>query len=142
MKNTTVTFIGHKDCSEQIKEKVKEEVEKLILNGYYNFLCGGVGRFDNICAKCVYELKKKYPYIKSNLVLPYYNFRIDFKDYYDEIILPSGAEKYYKSSIPRRNKYLVDNSSVAICFVKFVGNAKTTFEYAHKKNLKIINLAE
>ena len=53
-----------------------------------------------------------------------------------------GFEKYnFKSAIPARNRYMVDNSSYAICFVTHSwGGAAKTYERAKKKKLKIINL--
>ena len=51
-------------------------------------------------------------------------------------------EKYnFKSAIPARNRYMVDNSGYAICFVTHSwGGAAKTYERAKKKKLQIINL--
>ena len=69
--------------------------------------------------------------------------QVENKEIFDEIIFPDGFEKYhFKTAITHRNKYMVNNSQIAICYIAHNwGNAIKTFEYANKKNLEIINLA-
>lgn len=142
--NTTATFIGHNDCFGVSEIQVKEAIRELINQGVTDFLNGGQGGFDRLCAKCVFDLKNEYPQIKNYLVIPYLSFNVFNKDYFDSIIYPDGFEKYhFKAAIPARNKYLVDNSGYAICYVKHGwGGAAKTFEKALKKELHIINLGE
>ena len=138
----TATFIGHNDCfgitENQVKDAIREHIEK----GVTDFLSGGQGGFDRLCGRCVYELKREYPQIKNYLVIPYLSFSVYNKDYFDLIIYPDGFEKYhYKAAIPARNRYMVDNSGYAICFVTHSwGGAAKTYERAKKKKLQIINL--
>ena len=143
-KEQTATFIGHKECYGVSSEKVREEIIKLIENGVTDFLSGGMGSFDWMCARIIFELKKAYPHIHNYLVIPYLTFTILEDKYFDSIIYPEGFEKYhFKSAIPARNKYLVDNSAYAICYVTHGwGGAAQTFEKAVKKGLTIINLGE
>ena len=143
-KEQTATFIGHKECYGVSCEKVREEIIKLMENGVTDFLSGGMGSFDWMCARIVFELKKNYPHIHNYLVIPYLTFTILEDKYFDSIIYPEGFEKYhFKSAIPARNKYLVDNSAYAICYVTHGwGGAAQTFEKAVKKGLTVINLGE
>ena len=143
-KEQTATFIGHKECYGVSCEKVREEIIKLIENGVTDFLSGGMGSFDWMCARIVFELKKNYPHIHNYLVIPYLTFTILEEKYFDSIIYPEGFEKYhFKSAIPARNKYLVDNSAYAICYVTHGwGGDAQTFEKAVKKGLTVINLGE
>ena len=143
-KEQTATFIGHKECYGVSSEKVREEIIKLIENGVTDFLSGGMGSFDWMCARIIFELKKAYPHIHNYLVIPYLTFNILEEKYFDSIIYPEGFEKYhFKSAIPARNKYLVDNSAYAICYVTHGwGGAAQTFEKAVKKGLTVINLGE
>ena len=138
--NKTATFIGHGECWGVNKEKVRPAVEELIQKGVETFLSGGMGRFDWIGARAVYELKKKYPHIKNILVIPYLTFNVRNKDLFDEILYPDGFEKYhFKAAIPKRNRFLVDNSKYAICYVTHSwGGAAKTYEYAKKKGLNIV----
>ena len=143
-KEQTATFIGHKECYGVSSDQVREEIIKLIENGVTDFLSGGMGSFDWMCARIIFELKKAYPHIHNYLVIPYLTFNILEEKYFDSIIYPEGFEKYhFKSAIPARNKYLVDNSAYAICYVTHGwGGAAQTFEKAVKKGLTIINLGE
>ena len=63
---------------------------------------------------------------------------------YHDTIYPEGFEKYhFKAAIPARNRYLVDNSAYAICYVTHDwGGAAKTYQRAVKKGLTIIKLGE
>ena len=138
------TFIGHIECYGVDKAEVKAEIIKLIENGVTEFYSGGMGSFDWMCAHIVYDLKKEYPHIQNYLVIPYLTFTILEKEYFDSIIYPEGFEKYhFKAAIPARNRYLVDNSGYALCYVTHSwGGAARTLEQARKKGLVIINLGK
>ena len=138
------TFIGHSECYGVDKSDVKAAIIKLIESGVTEFYSGGMGSFDWMCAHIVYDLKKEYPHIHNYLVIPYLTFTILEKEYFDSIIYPEGFEKYhFKAAIPARNRYLVDNSGYALCYVKHSwGGAAKTLERAKKKGLTVINLGE
>lgn len=141
-KETTATFIGHSDCHTVLKTVVKKEIERLINMGAYNFISGGQGGFDRLCARCVYELKQKYPYIKNYLVIPYLNFHIFDKGIFDCIIYPEGFEKlHFKAAIIAKNNYLIDNSSYALCYIRHTwGGAAMTYEKAKSKGITILDI--
>lgn len=79
-----VTFCGHGDetYSDEIRKKINDTIEELILQGADEFLLGGYGKFDQMAATAVKAQKKKYPHIKSVLVVPYINRSFD-KELYD-----------------------------------------------------------
>ena len=124
------------------KEKVRAAAEELIQKDVETFLSGGMGGFDWLGARVVYELKEKYPHIKNILVIPYLTFNVRNKDLFDEILYPDGFEKYhFKAAIPKRNRFLVDNSKYAICYVTHGwGGAAQTYEYAKKHGLNIVDI--
>ena len=141
---TTATFIGHSECYGISEKQIKQAVLKLINNGVTDFLCGGLGKFDNMCARCVYEMKKDFPNIHNYIVIPYLSFKIYNKEIYDDILFPENFEKYhFKAAIPARNNYMVDNSDYAICYITHDwGGASKTFRRAQNKDVEIINLAK
>lgn len=143
-KDRTATFIGHSECYGIDEGQVRREISKLIENGVTDFISGGMGNFDWMCARIVFDLKKKYPQIRNYLVIPYLSFNIRDPKYFDSVVYPEGFEKYhFKAAIPARNRYLIDNSSYAICYVTHGwGGAAQTLERAKKKGLVIINLGE
>ena len=142
-KQKTAVFIGHSECYGVSRSDVEEAIISLIEKGVTDFLSGGQGGFDRMCAGCVKKLKQEYPQIRNILVIPYLTFSIFDKDYFDEIVYPDDFEKYhFKAAIPARNKYMVDNAAYAICYVTHGwGGAAQTYQRAIKKNLTIINLA-
>ena len=63
----TCSFFGHRDTeqSEELKQKVKDIVERLIVEESVDtFLFGSRSNFDELCHIVVTELKEKYPYIR------------------------------------------------------------------------------
>ena len=143
-KDRTATFIGRSECYGIDEGQVRREISKLIESGVTDFISGGMGNFDWMCARIVFDLKKKYPQIRNYLVIPYLSFNIRDPKYLDSVVYPEGFEKYhFKAAIPARNRYLIDNSSYAICYVTHGwGGAAQTLERAKKKGLAIINLGE
>lgn len=143
-KETTATFIGHSECYGVDTETVKVEIIKLIEAGVDEFLCGGMGQFDWMCAHIVYNLKKQYPHIRSYLIIPYLTFTVSSREYFDDVVYLEGFEKYhFKAAIPARNKYLIENSSYALCYVTHTwGGAHQTYEKAVKKGLQTMNLGK
>lgn len=135
-------FIGHGECYGVSEKDVRNAIVSVINDGVTEFLSGGMGSFDWMCARQVDLLRSEYPTIKNHLVIPYLTFNPTTTKYFDEIIYPEGFEKYhFKAAIPARNRYMVDNAQYAICYINHTwGGAYKTYSRAEKKNLIIINL--
>ena len=61
------SFFGHRDTpqTEELKQKVRETVERLIVEeGVDAFLFGSRSNFDELCHMVVTEMKEKYPHIQ------------------------------------------------------------------------------
>lgn len=157
LKEKTICFTGHRDMKapEWIKVKLTEIIEKYIQNGYDTFLAGGARGFDNLAADVVIELKEKYPDIKLMVVLPFPNHykheknwsATEVKEY--KSVLKRADEtitllKEYKSgSYFKRNRYLVDNSSLCIAYYRRSGSGTAyTVNYAELSKIQVINLAK
>lgn len=144
IKETSAVFIGHRQCPEITVENLTPHIEAMIAEGVNTFYNGGMGAFDLTAAQAVFNLKWKYPHIKSYLVIPYHNFRIVGRELFDDVIYPfEGREStfYYRAAIPKRNCYMVDNSAFALCYVSGApGGATTTYNYAEKMGLKVKNI--
>lgn len=143
-KKNTATFIGHRDCTDLNPEILRTEIIKFIEHGVTTFLNGGMGKFDWLCARIIFELKHDYPNIENYLIIPYLSFHIPPAPYFDDVLYPEGFEKYhFKAAISMRNQYLVDHSSYALCYVLHSsGGAAKTYEYAQKQDITITNLAK
>lgn len=154
LKYQTVCFTGHREMKHNQCENILHTVvEDLIGKGFRFFGCGGARGFDSLAAKTVLTLKEKYPHIHLILVLPFENQyaheggwsreEIDFYHYSKTMAsnvmhLSSVYERgiYYK-----RNRYLVDFSSVCIAYqYKNTGGTAYTTNYAKKSGVQIINI--
>ena len=141
IKNKTAMFIGHGEIYKDIGLTVKREIIKLVEEGVDTFLNGGMGDFDMICANCVNSIKNIYPNIRQYLVIPYLTVKIKNKEKFDNIIYPDLEECYYKAAIPKRNEWMIKNSSYAVCYIEHEwGGAAKTYKKALKEKIKIINL--
>ena len=137
------TFIGHRDCSKGIKEKLIFEIENLILYQNANtFYVGTRGGFDRLVYECLCELEEKY-IIKVVVVLAYLN-REDELTYYDtkKTVFPDCLTKTPpRFAISKRNDYMLQNAEYLICYLD--NQFSNTYELvlkAIKRNKKIINL--
>ena len=154
MKTKTCCFTGHREIKESIQkvvEVLKIELDKLIENGYCYFGAGGALGFDTIAAQTVLHLREQYPHIKLILVLPcidqtkswsYEDREVyeDIKQKADKVVYTS--KDYSRGCMHKRNRHLVDSSSVCICYLnENKGGTFYTVNYANTKQLKIINIA-
>lgn len=139
---STAIFIGHAECPGLKPDLVEEAIRKLIEGGVDHFLCGGKGQFDNLCAALVHRLKREFPQITSELVLPYPGFDIPDPGFYDGLIAPEGYEAWYKKAVyEKRNKYLVEHADIALCYVNHSwGGAAKTLKLAEKRGLTVVRL--
>jgi len=140
-----VTFCGHSDVSQRdnVRQWLCETVERLITQeGADMFLLGGYGGFDRMASAVVWDLKKKYPQIRSVLVLPYLDRKMD-ESQYDWTVYP-GLEKVPKRyAITHRNRYMVCEADVVIAYVQHSwGGAAQTLEYAEHKKKHIFRYKE
>ncbi len=79
------------------------------------------------------------------LVLPYAVKDIEhYEKYYSSIIIPECVEGTHpKGAIVKRNKWMIEESDLLICYVEHKhGGAYTAMEYAKKIGKDIINLAQ
>lgn len=118
------SFFGHRDTpqTEELKQKIRETVERLIVEeGIDTFLFGSRSKFDDLCHIVVTELKEKHPHIKRVYVRSQYPY-IDklYKDYllesYDDTILPNRVEKAGKASYVERNQEMINASDFCVFY--------------------------
>ncbi len=136
-------FAGHSDliADENLKYNLERKITELIENeNVTDFWVGNYGSFDRLSSRIIKKLQTKYPHIKLILILPYITQNIiENKDYYtdyDNIVvadIPVNTPPKYR--IIKCNRYMIDNSSFLIAYVKHPwGGAAQTFEYAQKKS--------
>ena len=138
------TFIGHKDCPQEIKEKLCETVEDLIVNSdVRRFYVGTHGSFDRLVYKVLCDFESKYE-IEIIVVLSYLYHKKDV--YYDlsKTVFPEEVDKADKKyAIVRRNEFMIKRSQVLVCYVNnMVSNSYKYMTQASKKGLRIINISD
>ena len=157
MREMTCCFTGHRRIPEEDKHKVKKYLDKtirqLIDRGIVYYGAGGALGFDTMAAQAVLYLRDYYfPQIKLILVLPCEDQAVRWnysnREIYEEIKAKADKcvymSKYYtEDCMYRRNRHLVDNSNICICYLtEDKGGTKYTVDYAIKRGLEIINLAD
>ena len=136
----------------KIAKRLEKAVIEAIEQGYRYFGCGGALGFDTLAAQTVLELKNEYPQIRLILVLPCRDQTRDWKEAdiaeYERIMKAADkvtytSEQYYSGCMHKRNRHLVDCSSLCICYLtEQSGGTAYTVNYARSQGLKIINVAE
>ena len=157
MRQKTVCFTGHRKMAEPITEierRLAGTVESLIQSGYLYFGAGGARGFDALASEVVLKLKAAYPQIHLILVLPFdeqYSHerswtRAEVEQYHSlkeraskVVVLAAG---YSSGVYYRRNRYLVDHSSVCVAYMSRANSGTSyTVNYAISKRLKVVNTA-
>lgn len=153
----TACFTGHRNMVEPIAEierRISEAVENLIRKGYLYFGAGGARGFDALASEVVLKLKATYPQIHLILVLPFdeqYSHeknwtRAEVEQYRSlkkraskVVVL---ADEYSSGIYYRRNRHLVDNSSVCVAYMNRANSGTGyTVNYARAKKLEVVNTA-
>ena len=133
MKEKTCCFFGHRKINEteELKERLKEIIEKLIVaNNVDTFLFGSKSRFNDLCLELVTEIKQKYPHIKRIYVRAEYPY---ISEHYKTYLLESYEDTYYpehiigsgRAAYVERNYEMIDNSRYCIVYYD-EPNAPTT----------------
>ena len=156
MKDQTACFTGHRTLPLFQKYIIKKKTRKALIDaieqGYRYFGAGGALGFDTLAAQTVLELKNEYPQIRLILVLPCRDQTRGWKEAdvaeYERIMKSADkvtytSEQYYSGSMHKRNRHLVDCSSLCICYLtEQSGGTAYTVNYARSQGLKIVNVAE
>ncbi len=153
----TVCFTGHRQIADTeyapLMDALRKEIEKQIQNGAVHFRTGGALGFDTVAALSVLSLRREYPNIRLELILPCPTQTKDwtFSDarLYEQILAQADLVRYvspfYRNGVLQmRNRALVDGANVCIAFLKHShgGGTAYTAAYALKNGLELINLAE
>lgn len=156
MKEITACFTGHRDLPDGYQpvliRRLKTVIQALYHKGYRYFGAGGALGFDTLAAMSVIELKEKLPELKLILVLPCKDqcarWNKNDQALYMEILEKADkvvflSEKYEKGCMQKRNRHLVDNSSVCISYLNQpTGGTAYTVNYAREQGIEIISMGK
>ena len=165
----TCSFFGHRDTeqSEELKQKVKDIVERLIVEESVDtFLFGSRSNFDELCHIVVTELKEKYPYIRriaylckhesGYLVGAGTSLKQKIKDLtgretyvqeYEGIKKSNRINLAGRAAYVERNYWMIDDSDFTIIsikknylFGKSISGTALVYKDALKKNVIILEV--
>ena len=155
MRSHTCCFTGHRQIPPGKQAEIVEKLERVIISLYQRdvrfYGAGGARGFDALAAQTVLRLRGRCPGMKLILVLPCLTQTrgwpaADVAEYErikglaDKVVYTSQA--YTAGCMHKRNRHLVDNSSVCVCYLtKDSGGTAYTVRYARKRGLEVINLA-
>lgn len=151
----TCCFTGHRQIPPEQRTEITNRLERVITNLYQKGIryygAGGALGFDTIAAQTVIRMREICPGIKLILVLPCLTQARGWKPKnvaeYERIKAEADkivytAQQYTPDCMHRRNRHLVNNSSVCICYLtRNSGGTAYTVNYAETHGLRIINLA-
>ena len=155
MRSHTCCFTGHRQIPPGKQAEIVEKLERVIISLYQRgvrfYGAGGARGFDALAAQTVLRLRENCPGMKLILVLPCLTQTrgwpaVDVAEYErikglaDKVVYTSQA--YTAGCMHKRNRHLVDNSSVCVCYLtQDSGGTAYTVRYARNRGLEVINLA-
>ena len=152
----TCCFTGHRHIPEKdyalIEEKLEQTIIKLYHNDIINYRAGGALGFHTLAAETVLRLRDgSLQNMRLILVLPCLNqtkgWKAEDVARYEEIKRRANKVKYVSQEYTsecmyKRNRHLVDGSSVCVCYqMQNTGGTAYTVQYAKRQGLRVINVA-
>lgn len=156
MRGKTVCFTGHRDIPESELDAVTARLKRclwgLANEGYDTFCAGGALGFDTLAAETVLALKTVCPQVRLHLILPCKNQTRGWREAdiakYESLLSQADAvtytaETYHRGCMHVRNRRLVEEASVCVCYLtKPTGGTAYTVDYAKKHGLRLFNVGE
>ena len=147
-------FTGHRvipaAVGEELKLRLRAEIENLINRGTLVFIAGGALGFDTLAAQAVVALKSKYPFIKLVLALPCgsqsESWSGTHRKVYDELLSACDLVHYVSYSYTNdcmrlRNEFMVKHAAYCVCYLRREsGGTAYTVRYARRAEREIITL--
>lgn len=150
-------FTGHRAISNEntrLHIELEDVLCRLIENGVTNFYAGGAIGWDMMCSYTVCILRKRYPNITLNLILPCaveqqcFKWNKQQKRQFYRILCYADSvvhigEQYYHGCMKARNQRLVDRADICVCYYNardFRSGTGQTVRMAERKNIPILNL--
>ncbi len=158
---TTCCFTGHRPkdlfsfhTEEEVYAAIYKAVEDAVEDGYTDFLCGGCIGGDFLFADAVISLRGERPdrEIRLKMCLPCRDqakkWCREDRDRYSEYLQVADSvvclsERYTDGCMQKRNRYMVDQSSLLIAaYNGSRGGTEYTLRYAKRERLRTVNVLE
>lgn len=159
---TTCCFTGHREqklpwganeadprCVD-LKKRIYDSIEAVYASGIRHYICGMANGCDMFFGEAVLALRAEHADVTLEAAVPYAaqseRWRPDLKARYEVLISSADyhtlvCKDYAKDCMRRRNRYMVDNSSVIIAaYSGESGGTMQTLLYALRQKIEIIEL--
>jgi uncharacterized phage-like protein YoqJ len=151
----TVCFTGHREIPQEhylkLRDALTREIEAQIEKGATVFRAGGALGFDTLAALCVLNLRRQYPHIRLELILPCptqtRGWSSSDKGLYQQILEQADSYRYVSNTyfsgvLQMRNLALIREAEVCIAYLHSSHGGGTAFTCAQaiKNGLELINL--
>ena len=136
----TCTFFGHRDAPETLAPQLERVLTELIeKKNVTRFYVGNNGNFDSLVRRTLEKLSAHYP-IAYDVVLSH--VPKSNASYAAHTVLPEGIETVLpRFAVVWRNKWMIRNSDVVVCYVKYsFGGAASFRSLAEKEGKMLIDL--
>ena len=133
-----------------LKELIYDAAEAVNHAGITHFICGMATGCDMYFCEAVLRLRSERPGITLEAAIPWTGqsraWTQELRERYDRLVAECDrqtvlSESYFSGCMQRRNKYMVDHSSVLIAaYDGCSGGTQSTILYAMRSGLEIIQL--
>lgn len=134
-----------------LKEKIRDAVEAVYQSGIRHYICGMALGCDMFFSEAVIALRDEHPEITLEVAIPcetqsqYWSEEDRNRYYYimAQCDYETLLQRHYSPDcMLKRNRYMVDNSSILIAvFDGSFGGTMYTFNYAKKRGLEVIHIS-
>ena len=153
--DTCACFTGHRAMTEdelkRASENTERHIEELYAKGVVNYYVGGAIGFDLAAAVTLLNMRGRYPLLTLNIAIPCPDHMKRWSPAERELFgrvlsradsVCTVSDEYHRGCMQKRNRYMVDRSSVCIAYMRECkGGTFDTVKYAKKRGLKVVNLA-
>lgn len=159
-KEITCCFTGHRPSKlpwgqnendprcVKVKQELASRLEGIYETGFRHFMCGMAIGCDMYFAEAVLNLRDRHPDVSLEAVIPCGTqpdrWAKPLRMRYTSLLDRCDSVKvlqimYSRDCMMRRNKYMVDNSSLLLgCFMGIPGGTMNTIVYAERSGLKVV----
>lgn len=153
----TVCFTGHRELAQELYLPLRDTLEQVLIReieaGADTFRAGGALGFDTLAALTVLLLRRRYPHIRLELILPCPSqtrgWSLNDAMLYRQIMEQADSYRYvsnhyYNGVLQYRNRVLLEGADTCIAYltVSHGGGTAYTASLALKNGIELINLAD
>lgn len=142
-------FSGNADTSD-IALRLSRTIRDLCTAGYNTFLCGMAEGFDLMAGLEVLKMRDEFPNVRLLAIIPFpgqaASFSAETRNTYERVLGEADSQtticqRYSYDCFHRRNDFLVDNSTLLVCYYNgSKGGTAYTVKRALKQGTQVINV--